>query len=113
MKKHFTFILAITIVLAIFIIMAPTAWSAGEKVSGTISSMVVKQDKNGNEYVRFIVPLTLNLNGIAYEDALPFMAFGSQVEQGKTYKEGDVLTVIAKSREFQGRQSYTILKYLE
>ena len=113
MKKHFTFTLAITIVLAVLMIMAPAAWSAGENVTGTIESMVVKQDKNGNEYVRFIVPLTLKLNGVSYEDSLPFMAFGTQVEKGKTYKEGDTLTVIAKSREFQGRQSYTILKYLE
>jgi hypothetical protein len=110
MKKHFTILLAI---LVIFMFIAPTAWSAGEKVSGVIDSMVVKQDKNGNEYVRFILPLTLNLNGIAYQDSLPFMAFGAQVEEAKTYKEGDTLNVIAKSREFQGRQSYTILKYLE
>lgn len=110
MKKHFTILFAI---LVVFMLTVSTSWAAGEKVSGTIQTMVVKQDKNGNEYVRFIIPLTLNLNGVSYEDALPFMAFGAQVDQGKTYKEGDVLTVIAKSREFQGRQSYTILKYLE
>jgi hypothetical protein len=112
MKKHFPILLAI-IVIFMFTFFVSQSWAAGEKVSGTISNMVVKQDKNGNEYVRFIVPLTLNLNGISYEDALPFMAFGAQVEEGKTYKEGDVLTVIAKSREFQGRQSYTILKYVK
>jgi hypothetical protein len=105
--------IAILAILVVFMFTAPAAWSASEKVTGTIESMVVKQDKNGNEYVRFILPLTLNLNGIAYEDSLPFMAFGAQVTQAKTYKEGDTLTVIAKSREFQGRQSYTILKYLE
>jgi len=111
MQKHFKF--AVLAIIAVFILTVPTAWAASEQVSGTIESMVVKLDKNGNEYVRFIVPLTLNLNGIAYNDSLPFMAFGAQVEQAKTYKEGDTLTVIAKSREFQGRQSFTILKYLE
>ena len=110
MKKHFNVALAILIALMLTV---SITWAAGEKVTGVIDSMVVKQDRNGNEYVRFIVPLTLNLNGVSYEDALPFMAFGAQVEEGKTYKEGDTLTVIAKSREFQGRQSYTILKYLE
>ena len=110
MKKYFSILLAI-LVVSLFIV--STSWAAGEKVSGVIETMIVKQDRNGNEYVRFIVPLTLNLNGISYKDALPFMAFGAQVDQAKTYKEGDTLTVIAKSREFQGRQSYTILKYLE
>lgn len=110
---HKRIMIALLAILVIFMLTVPVAWSAGEKVTGQITAMVVKQDKNGNEYVRFILPITMKLEGVEYTDALPFMAFGAQVDKGKTYKEGDTLTVIAKSREFQGRQSYTILKYLE
>ena len=86
----------------------------GEEVSGVIESVVTKTDKNGNEYVRFIVPVTQkSSSGVEYKESLPFMAFGAQVDQAKTYKAGDLLKVIARSRVFQDRQSYTILKYLE
>ena len=111
MNKHLT-IVALTIVLAL--ICSIPAWAAGQEVSGTIESAVTKMDKNGNEYVRFIIPVTQkSSSGIEYEESLPFMAFGAQVDQAKTYKAGDLLKVIARSRVFQDRQSYTILKYLE
>ena len=63
MRKHLTVILAIFIV---FMFIVPTAWSAGEKVTGTISSMVVARDVNGNEYIRFIVPMDMKLSGVEY-----------------------------------------------
>lgn len=112
MKKHLTIVLAILIALA-FVWTAP-AFAKGEEISGVIENIVIKADKNGNEYVRFIVPITQKSeSGIEYQESLPFMAFGAQVEEAKAYKTGDTLKVIARSRVYQDRQSYTILKYLE
>ena len=109
MHKKFAILLAIALVLSWFVV---PAIAGSEEMTITIESMVITTDKNGQEYVRFIVPMTLKTkNGVEYPDSFPFMAFGKLVEQAKTYKAGDTLTVVAKSRIYQDRKSYTILKF--
>jgi len=81
-------------------------------LTAKIASVTEAVDKNGNDYVRFIINEARTMNGINYNVGVPVMAFGPTVEQAKTYKEGDVLKAIVKKREWQSRESYTILAYM-
>jgi hypothetical protein len=99
------------IVLAFWFITPAVA--GGEEFTAQIESMVVATGSNGQEYVRFILPMTKKTSsGIEYPDSFAFMAFGNLVEEAKKYKEGDQLTVIATMRLYQGSESYTIKKFL-
>lgn len=112
MYKHNIIAVVLAIVLAL--VWTAPAMAKGVEITGVIESVVVKLDKNNNEYVRFIVPVAMKSeSGVEYTQSLPFMAFGDQVEQAKLFKAGDTLNVIASHRTFGSRESYTILKYLE
>ena len=67
-------------------------------------------DRNGRPYVRFIVEETRELQGIKYIAEVPVMAFGSQASPAKEVK--GTLKAIADKREYQGRTSYTVLKFI-
>jgi len=79
----------------------------------TVKSVTSFTDKNGNPCVRFIITETRTLKGIQYESGTAVMAFRDMVNKVKGYKAGDSLHVVASSRMFQGRKSYTILKLIE
>ena len=106
--------LSVVIVLAIVLAFATVSWAKPADISGKIEQMVVKKDKNGAEYVRFIIPVSGKTeNGVVYAQSVPFMAFGDIVKDAKLYKEGQVLRCVAEMRYYNGRQSYTILKFMK
>ena len=96
-------------VLALALI-APMAYSA-EILNAKITSMVERIDKNGNDYVRFIVNEDKTLNGTKYTVGVPVMAFGDLVKKAQNFKKGDTLKCIVQVREYKGNQSYTILAF--
>ena len=81
-------------------------------IDAKIDSATTAIDKNGNEYVRFIVNETRTIQGVSYEVGVAVLAFGGVVKAAKSLKDGDTLKAICSQREFQGRKSYTILKLL-
>ena len=89
--------------------------NAGDKVLDvSIDSTTIALDKNGNEYVRFIISEPRTLNGTAYNRSLPVMAFGDLVPKAKSYQAGDKLKAVASFSELSdGRQSYRILAFIE
>ena len=112
MKKHLSILIALAIV---FWLVTPAMAADGQEITGTITSMTEALTKRAKvPYIRFIVKFEkVTDSGVKYEDSLPFMVFGTLVEEGRTYKEGQELTVVAKSREYQGRLSYTVLKFVK
>ena len=78
-----------------------------------IKTMTVANDKNGNEYVRFIIEEPRSLNGVEYTDTVAVMAFGSTVADAKELSEGDGLKAIASQNEYRGRTNYNIIKILQ
>jgi hypothetical protein len=86
--------------------------SAGDKIlETTVDSATVALTQNGAEYVRLIVSEERNLNG---KRSIPAMAFGELVPQAKELKAGDTLKAVVNFRDLaDGRQSYTILSFLE
>ena len=106
--------LSVVIVLAIVLAFATISWAKPADISGKIEQMVVKKDKNGAEYVRFIIPVSGKTeSGVVYAQSVPFMAFGDIVKDAKLYKEGQVLRCVAEMRNYNDRQSYTILKFMK
>jgi len=103
---------SLLIVMLIVGLLAPVAIAKEVSLNVKITDMVERQDKNGNDYVRFIAQMPKELQGVSYEVGVPIMAFGQIVEKAKTYKVGDTLKCIAKYREFESRESYTILAFL-
>jgi len=77
-----------------------------------ITQMTIQKDKNGNEYVRFIIKEDRTFNGIDYQAEVVTIAFGSAVEKAKTLKEGDTLHAIAQIGEYNGNKNYRVLQFL-
>lgn len=102
------------ITIAMILALAVTA-SAGDKIlETTVDSATVALTQNGAEYVRLIVSEERNLNGVTYKRSIPAMAFGELVPQAKELKAGDTLKAVVNFRDLaDGRQSYTILSFLE
>ena len=102
----------IGVLLLLSMVIVPATMAAEALIDLKITDKVIAMDKNGNEYVRIIVGETKSIQGVEYEVGVAAMAFGSHVDQAKTLNIGDNLKAIVNSRQYNGRQSYTILKIL-
>ena len=96
----------------LFMVMPPTAFAAEKIIDLQVTGKTVALDRNGAEYVRLIVNESRKIQGVEYEVGIPAMAFGTSAETAKTIEVGQNLKAIVNEREFNGRQSYTILKLL-
>ena len=111
MKRIASFTLIIALSVFCLTLMAGNIYAADKLLDAEITSATTSIDKNGNEYVRLIVPEQRKINGVEYEVGVAVMAFGSLVEQAKTFQAGDALSCVASSREYQGTKSYTIVAF--
>ena len=101
------------IILAIVCLFWTLPVIAADKIIDTkIESAVQKKDKNGDDYVRFIVPINKSLNGVDYTDSMSVNAYGTLFTQATTYKDGQPLNAIVSIKEYNGREYGTILKFL-
>lgn len=111
--KSLKTILAITILAIITLALTLPAAAKDLVLESTIQTMTVKNDKNGNEYVRFLIPVEKSLNGIAYTTTASVMCFSETAEMAKTYKEGDKFKAIVAENEYQGRMGYNLLAFVK
>lgn len=110
MRKHLVIIAVMATLLVAF---ASPVLSADKVLEAKITDMVQRIDKNGQEYVRFIVQEPRTMQGVEYSVGVPVMAFGQTVTKAKTLKTGDTINCVVSSREYQGRTSYTIMAFLK
>ena len=103
---------AVILVISI-LAFASFAAAADLMLDTTIKTATVATDKNGNEYVRFIIVENKELNGIAYKADTVVMCFGSIVESAKGYSDGDPLKAIASTNEYKGRTNYSVIAFVE
>ena len=109
-RKSLTILAVAAVVFAVFMAITPMLAHAGDKmITAKADSVTVLNDRNGNEYVRIIITETRTLEGMEYAKGIPVMAFGDLVERAKTLKAGDEFTAVVSTREFQGRESYTLM----
>ena len=109
MRKSLSVVLTIVVMLFCFCTVAVAQDIVMDK---KIQNVVIKRDKNGAEYVRFIVTDTAQLNGISYQKSVSVVAFGDQVAKAKTYKKGQTLKAIVNKGDYKGNPSYTILELI-
>jgi len=110
--KRIASLIVLAVVLS-FIISLPALY-AGEKVIDLkITDIVSKMDKRGHEYTRAIVEEAKELQGVKYTIGVPVMGFGAQNEELKTYRSGQNLKAVVSSREYQGRESYTLISCIK
>lgn len=104
----------IALVLTLTLVFSILPALAGDVlIKAEVESVTKAVDRNGNEYIRFIVNETRKLSGVEYTAGVAVMAFGEHAKKLTEVSEGDLLNVICSQREFKGRTSYTILKVLE
>ena len=106
MKKY-----AIVLAIMILFVSVSGAVAADKMLIATVDSVTVANDKNGAEYVRLIVLEPKDIDGVTYVAGTPVMCFGSLATQAKALKKGDKLKAVVQEREYQGRNSYTLLAW--
>jgi len=102
----------IAVILALMLAISIPAIAKDKVLEATVTSMVESTDKNGNQYVRFIVEEARNMEGVDYTVGVPVMAFSDLLEKARSYSTGDTIKCIVQGREYQGRMSYTILSFM-
>jgi hypothetical protein len=107
MKK---FAIILSIVLALMISLP--AYATDQVVTAQIESVQLRKDKHQNDFVRMIIPLELNINGISYTDTVTVNAYDTQVATAQTLKAGDTLNAIVKFKDYKGTTYGTVLKFL-
>ena len=106
MKKIF-FVITICLMLVAF---TGTVFAQDVFLEKEIKSVTIKKDKNGNEYVRFIVSDKATLNGVSYSKDASVMCFGDNVAKAKLFKKGQTLKAIVDKGSYKGRTSYTVIE---
>jgi len=111
MRKNLVIVFAM--VMALFCGMTINALAADKIISAQISQATTAIDKNGNEYVRFIVPEERSLQGVKYTQGVPVMIFGESVAKAKTFKVGDSFRAIVSTKEYKGNLSYRLIAFID
>jgi hypothetical protein len=104
--------IALAIVFAFLLVISSTAFAAEAKVLTTkMTSVVVKNDKNGNPYGRMILNQTIEKGGLTFEQGFPVLFFGTNMVNQAVALAADETEVkmALQASEYQGRTSYRCL----
>jgi hypothetical protein len=95
-------------------IMTPSPAMAEQLMTAKIESTTVAKDKNGNEYIRFIVAEQKEVGGVKYAKTIPVLAFRENVGQAKAMRAGDTLKAVVSHNALpDGRESYRIMAFAD
>ena len=115
MRKHITAIIMAMAVLAMAFTITPVYAADDMILDTTIKSVTIKNDKNGDEYVRYIILEKASLNGVSYTKGVSLTGFSSSIDmiQAKEYKAGDPIKAIVTPGDWNGRKTYTLVAFIE
>lgn len=106
-------VLSVVFCVAFIMLYTPSSAQAAEKVmDATVDTLTESIDKNGDPYIRIIVQELKEIQGNKYEVGVPVMCFRDTVVKARELSPGDSFKAIVQPREYQGRSSYTLLKWL-
>ncbi len=108
MKKDLAMLAAIVAIVTFCWISTP-ALAAEEVMTFKPTSVVVKQDKFNQDYVRMVIPATGSKDGIPFSSTYAVMAFGEHVAAAKQIKPGQEVTAVVQKHDYKGQTSYTII----
>ena len=106
-------VLSVVFCVAFIMLYTPSSAQAAEKVlDATIDTITESVDKNGNPYIRIIIQESRAIQGNDYIVGIPVMCFRDTVAKARELSPGDSFKAVVQPREYQGRSSYTLLKWL-
>lgn len=111
MRKIISLAVAATMIIGLICFVSPVI-GAEKMIEAKVTNITESVDRNGRPYVRMIIQEQRTLQGMQYTVGIPVMAFGDTVEKAKTVNIGDTIKAIVLEREFNTRQSYTVLAWL-
>lgn len=102
-------------ILALFMAMFFTPAFGADKIMETsIQEVSIQPDKNGDDYVRFIVEEPQELNGVKYSKEVVVTGFGDKIVlAAQSYKPGDTLKAVVTGSEYQGRTFYNVIQFID
>ena len=111
--KKFAIIILVSLIVSITLTMPAAAEDVALK-GVTVESASTLIDKNGVEYVRFIIGEKRTLSGIAYTSTIPMNAFGSlATPEAKAIKSGDKVSAICRSKTYEGSRYLTVISWIK
>ena len=108
--------LALTICLLMVVALAANVALAEDKIlEATVGPMVENVTSTGQPYIRVIIEEPRTKDGESYTVGVPLMFFSpnGMYEAAKSLQPGQAIKVIAQSRMYEGRPSYTALKLIQ
>jgi len=111
MKKKLLPVLGIIVMLAC--VLAVPALAKDIVLEAKVESVTLGITSAGDAYARIIVTEERTLQGTKYTAGVPVMAFRDLANDARKYGEGDKLKAIVSPREYQGKASYLVRKFLD
>ena len=106
-------VLSVAFCVAFLMLYTPSPVLAAEMVLETkVDTITESIDKNGHPYIRIIIQEAREIQGNNYVVGVPVMCFRDTVAKARELSPGDSFKAVVQPREFQGRSSYTLLKWL-
>ena len=106
-------VLSVVFCVAFIWLYTPSPALAAEKVlDATVDTLTESIDKNGHPYIRIIIQESRAIQGNDYIVGIPVMCFRDTVVKARELSPGDSFKAVVQPREYQGRSSYTLLKWL-
>jgi saccharopine dehydrogenase-like NADP-dependent oxidoreductase len=107
-------LIALSVLLFLLVAAIQEAPASESLKEFTVDSAVSRVDRNGNQYVRFIVEETRSLQGVSYTVGVPVMAFGELAAEAAKYPAGSqVKAIVRHSTLNDGRESYSIIAFVQ
>jgi len=96
------------------VVVANFAMAGDIVVKTPIDDVIVKIDKNGDEYVRIIINEEHKMQGVQYTVGVPVMVFGGDlVATAKGLQAGDMLNAVCIERKYQDSRSLVLRAFLQ
>ena len=115
--KHLKFntLVIVSLMAILTICFTSTSFAADKIIDTKIKTMTIQNDKNGNEYCRFIITEEKELSGVKYSADTIVMAFGADLVaqvKSKQLSDGAQLKAIVAQNEYRGRINYNLIAFV-
>ena len=102
-----------TIAILATILTTSIAMAKDVMIEKTLTKMIEKTDKDGNQYRILIVKIKKDLNGVEYYGSLPIMAFSDTIEMTDNLVVGEEFKAIVSTGTYKGRDTATLMAIVE
>ena len=114
MKHRSIAVIAVAVAVALTFAFAGLAVAEDVLLEVKVESITFAQGRNNSgEYARIIFEEPRTVGGVTYTADAVLMCFRNMVAEAKKISDGDTIRLIAQKQQYQGRDSYVALKFLD